>query len=57
MLNKHLQQLAGKGCEIAIAAQAKFKEWERNPSNGLTGATGDTYANSKPNGSTRFIHI
>jgi hypothetical protein len=57
MLNKHLQQLADKGCELAIAAKAKVNEWESNPSNGLPDATGDTYANSKPNGSKRFIHI
>jgi hypothetical protein len=57
MLNKHLQQLADKGCELAIAAQTKVKEWESNSSNGLRGATGDTYANSKPNGSKRVIRI
>jgi hypothetical protein len=57
MLNKHLQQLADKGCELAIAAQAKVKEWESNPRDGLPGATGDTNANSKPNGSKRVIRI
>jgi hypothetical protein len=57
MLNKHLPQLADKGCELAIAAPAKVKEQESNPSNGLPGATGDTDANSKTNGSTLVIHI
>jgi hypothetical protein len=57
MLNKHLQQLADNGCELAIAAQAKVKECESNHSNGLPGATDDTYANSKPNGSKRVIRI
>jgi hypothetical protein len=56
MLNKHLQ-LADKGCELAIAAQEKVKERESNPSKDLPGATGDTYADSKTNGSTRVIHI
>jgi hypothetical protein len=54
MLKKHLQQLADKGCELAIAAQAKVKEWESNPSKDLPGATG---VDSKTNGSTRVIHI
>jgi hypothetical protein len=57
MLKKHLQQLADKGCELAIEAQAKVKEWESNPSNGLPGATGNTYADNKINGSKRAIHI
>jgi hypothetical protein len=57
MLNKHLQQLADKGCDLAIAVQAKVKEGESNPSKCLPGATGDTYADSKSNGSARVIHI
>jgi hypothetical protein len=57
MLNKHLQQLANKGCELAIEAQAKDKEWESNPGAGQPGITGDTYADSHRYGSTRFIQI
>jgi hypothetical protein len=57
MLKKHLQQLADNDCELAIAARAKVKEWESSPSKGLPGATGDTFAVSKTNGSTRVIHI
>jgi hypothetical protein len=54
MLNKHLQQLEDKECELAIAAQAKVKKWESNPSKGLPVAI---CADSKTNGSTRVIHI
>jgi hypothetical protein len=57
MLNKHLQQLADKGCELAIAAQAKVKEWESNPSDGLLGTTGDTHTDSYKYGFTRFNQI
>jgi hypothetical protein len=57
MLNKYLQQLANKGCELAIEAQAKVKAWESNPGDGLPGTTGDTYADSHRYGSTRFIQI
>jgi hypothetical protein len=55
MLNKHPQQLANTGCELAIEAQAKVKEWESNPGDGLPGTTGDTYADSHSYSSTRFI--
>jgi hypothetical protein len=57
MLNKHLRQLADKGCELAIAAQAAVKECESNPSDVLLGTTGDTYADIYKYGSTRFNQI
>jgi hypothetical protein len=57
MLNKHLQQLAVKGCELADAAQARVKEWESNPSDGLLGTTDDTYADNYKYGTTHFNQI
>jgi hypothetical protein len=55
MLKTHLQQLAEKGCELAIAAQAKVKEWESNPRKCLPGATGGLYDDKKNPGSIRVI--
>jgi hypothetical protein len=43
MLNKQIKQLENKGYELAIEAQAKVKEWESNPGDGLPGTTGDSY--------------
>jgi hypothetical protein len=57
MLKKHLQQLADKGCEQAVTAQAKVKECESSRRDSLLGATGDTFSNSKTNISIRVIHI
>lgn len=57
MLNTHLQELADKGCELAIKAQEKIKEWENNPSDDLPGTTGDTYPDSYHYGSTNVHYL
>jgi hypothetical protein len=57
MLKNHLQELADKGCELAIDGLDKIKIWENNPSDDLAGTTGDTNPGSYSFGSTCVIHI
>jgi hypothetical protein len=57
MLKNHLQELADKGCELAIEGLDKIKIWESTPSDDLAGTTGDTYPGSYSFGLTRVIHL
>jgi hypothetical protein len=57
MLKNHLQELAEKGCELAIDGLDKIKIWEKNPCDDLAGTTGDSNPGSYSFGSTRVIHL
>jgi hypothetical protein len=57
MLKNHLQELADKGCELAIEGLDKIKIWKSTPSDDLAGTTGDTYPSSYTFRSTRVIHL
>jgi hypothetical protein len=57
MLKKHLQELADKGCELAIEGLDKIKIWESSPSDDLAGTTGDINPGSYSFGSNRVIHL
>jgi hypothetical protein len=57
MLKNHLQELADKGCELAIDGLDKIKIRENNPSDDLARTIGNTYPGSYSYGSTRVIHL
>jgi hypothetical protein len=57
MLKNLLQELADKGCELAVDGLDKINVWENNPSDDLAGTTGDTYPGSCSFSSTRVIHL
>jgi hypothetical protein len=57
MLKNHLQELADKGCELAVEGLDKIKIWESTPSDDLAGTTADTYYGSYSFGLTRVIHF
>jgi hypothetical protein len=57
MLKNHLQELADKGCKLAIEGLDKIKIWESTPSDDLAGNTGDTHPGSYSFGLTRVIHL